>query len=113
VIFFLRTFFLKKYQFIRKEGTEMQFQNGENFTASTKLRCSAVIIFDEVFIDNEKVQLYGIRVFFGTVIAAEYADITDDCEKIKELCALFNNNDIDIKHIHDIIEDFADSLHYV
>lgn len=113
MVFFWRTFSLRKHQFIRKEGTEMSFQNGGNNATSKKLRCSAVIISDTRHIDNEEVILYGIRVFFGSMVAAEYTDITDDKEKIIVLCSLFNNSDIDRKHIRDIIEDFADSLHFI
>ncbi len=90
----------------------MPFPDGRNNSNNRNFQCSAVVTSQTVYTDGEAVTLYGIRVFSENKLAAEYTDITEKQEKIKELCALFNKNDIDRKHIDDIIEDFADSLHF-
>ena len=91
----------------------MLLQNGGNNSKSAKPQCFAVIFSRTARTDCGIVVLYGIKVFFGNEIAGEYADITENLEKIRELCDLFNKYDIDKAHINDIVEDFADSLHFV
>lgn len=80
---------------------------------SPKSLCSTVITKETILSDGEAVTLYGIKVLWGSQTVAEFSAITENYEKIRELCILLNENDIDKKHINYIIEDFTDSLHFI
>ena len=63
------------------------------------------VISSSLTIDGEQVTTYGIGAVKDDIIIDTAPDISVDFDKVKSLCILCNENDLDPIHLHDVAQD--------
>ncbi len=91
----------------------MDFSDGRSCIISTSSLCCAEEISCQVSLDDtETLILYGVRITCNGKTVAEYADITENADKTKLFCRLFNESGVELKQVNDILCDFVSSMYF-
>ena len=90
----------------------MDISDGGSCIIGTSSLCCAEEISCQVSLDTETLILYGVRITCNGKTVAEYADLTENPDKIKMFCKLFNKGSIELKQVNDILCDFVSSLYF-